>query len=464
MGPCSVRRDDLADLLDRLRSGDPDAADAVAASARPHLEQLTRAYVRDEALREDIVQEALLEVLRTHQALRDPAAVRTWLRLIVRKHADRQTRRQRPTAPLDLIATRGDDADGPERLVERRGDVARIRRALEVAPDADALLLRLRYLGEWSDAELADLLRTSPGTVRKRLFDARRRMRNALSQAPRTHHPETKTSTKESPAMTAITELIGRVVGPEAISGGESLALRPGTERLETGLKILDAVVPIVRGGTVDLLGPVGLGQLVLAVEIAVNTDSTVVAAGSDHAFIDLEKDQRIDAPTLVIDGAAGDVAAAAHRAAIALAASGRNVILVLDQATWNAQPPAAGEHPESGGSVTAFRFAPHPRDGAPTERADDVDTSIVFSIDPFVRGWYPAIDVVRSRAALIEDARLDPVTAGAARSAVAAIRAAEEIRAYLSQPLFVAATFTGIPGERVAPRAATEELAALVR
>src|SRR5688572_17336857 len=136
---------------------------------------MARSYVRDRALVDDVVQEAMLEVLATQEALRNPAAVRTWHRLIVRKQADRLTRRLRSTEPLhDEHRWVG---DGPEALVERLGDVETIRRALAVVRDSDALLLRLRYVGEWSDADLARLLGITAGAVRKRLHDARRRLR-----------------------------------------------------------------------------------------------------------------------------------------------------------------------------------------------------------------------------------------------------------------------------------------------
>ena len=110
--------------------------------------RLVRRWVHDHALVDDVVQEALLEVLASHAALRDPSALRAWLALIVRKQADRATRRTRPTVWLDQVSEQPDASDAPERVAERRSDVATIRLGLSLLPDADALLLRLRYFGE----------------------------------------------------------------------------------------------------------------------------------------------------------------------------------------------------------------------------------------------------------------------------------------------------------------------------
>lgn len=220
---------DLLELLCRLRRGDPGAAEDLADAARPELTRLARARVRDAALVDDVVQEALLEVLATHAALRDPAALRAWLRLIVRKQADRVTRRIRQTSPLNDVIDYVDSADRPERLVERRGDVATIRRGLAVVRDADALLLRLRYFGEWTDAELADLVGAAPGTVRKRIHAARGRLRAALDEtAVHSHRPQ------QEATMPELEQLFGRIVTPADVPASDPITLSASGQRLET--------------------------------------------------------------------------------------------------------------------------------------------------------------------------------------------------------------------------------------
>ena len=452
----------LDELIRLLRDGSPPEPVALVAATTPELVRLASSRLRDRAAVDDVVQESLLEIIDSYEALRNPDAFRTWLRLIVHKQVDRVTRRQRDTAVLDSAADHiRDPHDGPERLVERRGDVAMIQRALAVVDDADALLLRLRYAGEWSDAELADLVRTSPGTIRKRLFDARRRLRAAVLAPPGAPPNE---SMKEHPLTTAH-DYLGRVLAADEVTLDEAAPLRTPApdDRLETGLKVLDAVLPIQRGGTVDLLGPAGLGHLVLVVEIAVQVGAVVVAAGPDDVLSLLVEDPTPGVRAAVVRG--GERAAstaAAGRLATALAASGETVMLVFDAPAWDAGSPPHGLTGD--GSVTAFRFAPHPRDGKPGPAAPDAGTSLVFAVEPFVQGLYPALDVLASRSSLIEAGALDPVTVGAAHAAREVLQRSVEIRRFLAQPLKASEPFTGVPGEQIPARRATEELATLVR
>ena len=453
---------DLCDLLPGLASGDPAATEEFATAARPHLLRMARAILRDAALAEDVAQESLLEVLATHAALRNPAAATTWLRLIVRKQADRATRRLRTAEPLFDEHRQG--GDGPEDLVERLGDVATIRRALAVAADGDQLLLRLRYVGEWSDRELADLLGITTGAVRKRLHDSRRRLRRVIERSPAASPDRTERSPMPTPTPTPdVRHLLGRVVPPREVPPCDATVGSAGGSRLETGLRILDAVVPIERGGTVDLLGPEGLGQLVLVVELARAAGAVIVAAGASPSFAGLVAEDAAGARALVVDGSAADASTAAGDAARALAASGEAVLLVLDADAWAAgPPPPSGE--VGAGSITAFRFAPHPRDATPTPPLEVAGTALVFATEPFVAGRYPAIDPLASRSRLVDDDRLDPVTVATARAARSALARAHAIHRYLAQPLAVAEPFTGIPGETTDARSATEGLASLTR
>lgn len=443
--------DQLETTLSAAREGGVDP-EALAAAVRPELLRLTRTYMRDHALAEDVAHEALLEVLSTVAALRNPSSARAWLRLLVRKHADRATRRVRPVLSLDFAVATADPADGPEALVARRSDVAVVRRGLAVVADADALLLRLRYLGEWTDAELGELVGASGGAVRKRLHDARRRLRAAVLSNP----PDP--SRKERP-MSNFDEFVGSVVAPGGVPEPPKIVLAPTSKRLETGLKILDAVLPVEAGGSVDLLGPTGLGQLVLVVEIAKNTGATIVACGP--SFADLLDDE-LQVPAVVVDDTAQGGGEGAVRLARGLASAGHQVLLVLDPALW-------GDGPETGttaagGSVTAFRFAVHPRGGPATAPCGAAGTQLVFSTASFVVGRYPAIDVTASQSQLIDDDVLDGVTVGVARATREAVRRGEEVREFLAQALSVGEPYTGQPGERVAARDATAALAALVR
>lgn len=263
--------------------------------------------------------------------------------------------------------------------------------------------------------------------------------------------------------MTDLDDLIGSIVTPDTIPDLPRVKLERTKERLETGLKVLDAVLPIQRGGTVDLRGPAGLGQLVLVAEIAAHLNAVVVAVGSDPAFHNLVEDDDLEVRVVVIEGDLVVATAAASRVAETFAGAGETVLLVLDAEAWEAAVPPSGAT-SGGGSVTAFRFASHPRDADPTPAFAAATTSLVYSTRNFVEGLHPAIDVVASRSELIDAEALDAVSVGTARVAREVLRQGEEVRSFLAQPLIVAQPFTGVPGEDVPARTAIERLAELVR
>lgn len=221
--------------------------------------------------------------------------------------------------------------------------------------------------------------------------------------------------------------------------------------------------MPLELGGTVDLLGPAGLGQLVLVAEVAIHVHGVVIAAGRDHAFHGLIEDA-VDVRAVVIDGDPEEAANAGDRLAGALARGGETVLLVLDAAAWDAAPPTAGVDEQGSGSINAFRFSPHRRDGEPAPRPETAGTTLVYATEPFVNGLHPAIDVLASRSSLVERELLDPVTVGTAKAGREMLRRAHDVRTFLAQALTVGEPYTGVPGEQVPAREATEQLAALVR
>jgi RNA polymerase sigma-70 factor (ECF subfamily) len=483
----------LVEALGAVASGDEAARPHLVALATPVAQRHAVRLVDEAGAADDVVQESMIELLDTAGRLRGPVTVEHWIRFIVRKHAERHRRRLRPSLPLDMAAHFPSGEAGPEAALDRNHDVAMVRRALAVAPDADRRLLLLRYREEWTDAELADLLSITPGAVRKRLHDARRRLRPQLAAyldrpatppTPVRRHPPVPTPTQGA-TMTDLTHLFGTTVtagdlAALGLSDDARTAVLPSapSESLATGLKVIDAVVPWRRGGVVDIVGPVGTGQLVLLCEIAHNLrlgrgGALVAVTTADEAdpIVDLSRlvdpDGMPDASIVVQAQSSAEVAAAvegAGRVAAALAADGSDVLVVVDAAV--ALVAGDGLRALAGavrdGSVTVVRVAPHPRDGDAVPPLADADATMAFGIAPYVAGITPAIDLLASRSSLVDDGALEPHALEAARRTVALLRDAASLNRYLNQPLWMAEPFTGVPGETVDPDTARRSLAEL--
>src|SRR5687768_6338059 len=117
---------DIARLVQQARDGSPDE---LVERFRGLAFRVASEWLSDPHTAEDVVQEAFVEALQHLASLRDPSAFGSWLRMIVRKHADRVTRRRRVVAVWpDLLV-----AD-PAETVEERWRANAVRRALANAP------------------------------------------------------------------------------------------------------------------------------------------------------------------------------------------------------------------------------------------------------------------------------------------------------------------------------------------
>ncbi len=120
---------------------------------------------------EDAVQDAFLRAWRFRASLADAANVSAWMYRVVVNACHSMLRREVPRrrredGDVDEVAT-----DDPAEEVVVAGDVAR---ALADLPEGLRVVVVLRYYAGLSEAEIARAIARKPGTVKSRLFEARR--------------------------------------------------------------------------------------------------------------------------------------------------------------------------------------------------------------------------------------------------------------------------------------------------
>ncbi len=156
------------------------ADEAFARLALPHLDAayaLARWLVRDPALAEDVVQDAMLRALTYFASFRGENP-RAWLLQIVRNtaYARLALRQDAQEEPLDAegphahLAAAGPD---PEASLARREGVSQLQDALAALPVALRECLVLRELEEMSYRDIARITGVPVGTVMSRLFRGR---------------------------------------------------------------------------------------------------------------------------------------------------------------------------------------------------------------------------------------------------------------------------------------------------
>jgi F-type H+-transporting ATPase subunit beta len=297
-----------------------------------------------------------------------------------------------------------------------------------------------------------------------------------------------------------------------------------GNDILETGIKVIDLIMPIAKGGKVGLFGGAGVGKTVTLMElirnIAIEHSGYSVFAGvgertrEGNDFYHEMKDADVLGKVALVYGQMNEPPG--NRLRVALTGltmaeefrdEGRDVLMFIDNiyrytlagtevsALLGRMPSAVGYQPtlalEMGllqeritttktGSITSFQAVYVPADDltdpSPATTFAHLDATLVLSRGIAEQGIYPAVDPLDSTSRL-----LDPNLIGQEHYDVArgvqnvlqrykelkdiiailgmdelseedkrTVARARKVQRFLSQPFFVAETFTGSAGKYV--------------
>ncbi len=136
----------------------------------------------DSHLAEDAVQEAFLEAYRKLGSLRTPEAFIIWFRRIVITACSR-IRRRIIVVKTSFKAVEGiaDSSESPAELLERKEREQTVHLAIQDLPDSLRMVTALYYIGGISQLNIADYLNIPETAVKKRLFDARKKLREDIT-------------------------------------------------------------------------------------------------------------------------------------------------------------------------------------------------------------------------------------------------------------------------------------------
>jgi len=171
-------------LLTGAAGGDPDAVRALIDSIGPVVYGFVFARVGgNEPVAQDLLQETLIEALRSAPTFRGDASLRTWVCAIARRrlarHYEAERRQAVAESGLALLGGIGDLAvsAGGRDEVERRDEIVR---ALGRLPAIHRQVLVMKYLDELSVSQISDELGRSPVQIQSLLQRARDGLRRAM--------------------------------------------------------------------------------------------------------------------------------------------------------------------------------------------------------------------------------------------------------------------------------------------
>ncbi len=468
-------------LIQRAQQGDLDAFAEVTRRFQHMAFGYALALLRDLQQAEDVVQEAFVAAWFGLRGLADPAAFPGWLRGIVRHQAYRVLR-QRPRAPLPLEAALGVPANGsgPDRRAEEREQVAAVLGAIAELPTPLREVVTLFYVHDCTQQDIATFLSLPVTTVNNRLrlpddFAARigRIVRTydgvveVLFDPTNLPDPLTELTVSDTPRRRAVTVQVvqlleggvvrcvplsptdGLTAGMTVLSAGRRIEAPAGREALDravrllagpvrepdrkpellpTGIKVIDVMCPLVRGGTVAVAGELRTGASVVVEELCRRL-SQEPGGVSIFAFIPpYDAPERAFQEMWAKEGYTGGTAGTVQ------------TFYFLGQEEW-----------------TAERLATLP----------SVDAVIRLSKDLAQLGIYPTVDPLASRSRLLDAGLVSPEHAEIAarvRQALPATGAetpaspegellkqrARKVQRFFAQPFYVAEPYTHRPGVTV--------------
>lgn len=162
----------LTDLVISAQSGEVEAFNELVSRTHRKLRKVALPLLPSSQV-EDALQETYVLMYQKIHYLKEPSAFISWLSRIALRVCYDLRRKARPT---ESLSNQHDSAIEPEEPV----DVTELRQALSQLKKNDRNILILREYLEMSYDEIGDILDLPAGTVKSRLFNARKKLKDVI--------------------------------------------------------------------------------------------------------------------------------------------------------------------------------------------------------------------------------------------------------------------------------------------
>ena len=210
--PGVIASDEDLRLVEALRAGDEAAFASLVDAHHASMLRVAMIFVPDQAVAEDVVQDAWLGVLRGLPRFEGRSSLKTWIFRILTNTAKTRGQREGRSVPFSALWDPESDPDdpavSPDRFLPRdharwpghwaefpdswnnvpedrllaRETLSVVREAIEALPPAQREVITLRDIENWPSQDICNVLEISESNQRVLLHRARSKVRRALEQ------------------------------------------------------------------------------------------------------------------------------------------------------------------------------------------------------------------------------------------------------------------------------------------
>jgi RNA polymerase sigma-70 factor, ECF subfamily len=175
---------DERELVRKAAAGDERAFRAILEGHYTLIYSVVRGVAGQHGETDDIVQEVFIKIFRAIGDFRGDSRLSTWIYRISRNEALNAIGRRKPQAiPLDDCEELIDAGENPETSYRRRIGRERLERLLERLDEKQRVAIELRYIGDKSYEEIAEIMAIPLGTVKTHIFRAKLSLKRMMTGA-----------------------------------------------------------------------------------------------------------------------------------------------------------------------------------------------------------------------------------------------------------------------------------------
>ena len=181
-----MTREQEATIIKQVLEGDVNAFEGLVKEYEKNVYNLALRMTGDPEDAADMAQDAFIKAYSSLSSFRGDSKFSVWLfRIVSNLCLDfLRSRKRRPTVSLSVENDEGEDMEfeiadesqSPETLLEQKLTREAVRRGLDSLPPEQRQILLLREIQGLSYEEIAQVLELETGTVKSRIFRARKRL------------------------------------------------------------------------------------------------------------------------------------------------------------------------------------------------------------------------------------------------------------------------------------------------